>query len=194
MTTMTDLPNTELPGADGADGATPATVNSRTAPRKAVRGWVVFAVVLLVLVVGIVGTRVSLGHRSTAVVSVAHPAAAVPTSAAIESSWGLRFTGVILLADGGGVELRYQVIDLNKAEKIHLGQASSNELPTITVDGTSGRVTPSAVLMHFHHGETADGRTYSIVYGNAGGVVRIGEYVSIVMKDGTTLKHVQVTS
>jgi hypothetical protein len=85
------------------------------------------------------------------------------------------------------------VIDLNKAAKIHLGDPKSNELPTIVVDGTSSRVTPSSVLMHFHHGDAADGRSYSIVYGNAGGVVRTGEYVSILMKDGSVLHHAQVS-
>ncbi|UQX87015.1 hypothetical protein M6D93_11930 [Jatrophihabitans telluris] len=176
--------------APAEPGSSPAGVRRSAS----VRGRLAFGLVLLVLVTAIVGTRLSLHHRSTPVVSVAHPAAPVPASPAIESSWGIRYTGVILLADGGGVELRYQVLDLNKAEKIHLGDAGSNQLPTITVDGTSGRVTPSAVLMHFHHGDTADGRTYSIVYGNAGGVVHTGDYVSITMKDGATLKHVQVSS
>jgi hypothetical protein len=162
----------------------------RPAPTRRRVAWIGL---LLIVVTAIVGTRLSMDRPHAPVISVSHPAAAMPASPAIESAWGIRFTSVILLADGGGVELRYQVIDLNKAAKIHLGDPKSNELPTIVVDGTSSRVTPSSVLMHFHHGDAADGRSYSIVYGNAGGVVRTGEYVSILMKDGSVLHHAQVS-
>jgi len=99
----------------------------------------------------------------------------------------------MVLADNGGVELRYQVVDTAKAAKIHQGAQMSNELPSIQVDGTGSSVAPSAVLMHFHHGDSSAGRTYSIIYGNAGGVVSSGEFVTVVMKDGLTIKHIQVT-
>ncbi len=142
----------------------------------------------------IVGGRMAVGGtRHTAAPIVPAAGYHIPASPAIESSWGIRFTDVIVLADNGGVELRYQVLDTGKADKIHLGDATSNELPTIKVEGTHASITPSAVLMHFHHGDSADGRSYSIVYGNAGGVVSAGSVVSIVMKDGATLQHARVT-
>jgi len=111
----------------------------------------------------------------------------------VEAAWGIRFTNVMVLADNGGVELRYQVMDTAKAAKIHQGTLMSNELPSIHVEGTDASVAPSAVLMHFHHGDTSAGQTYSIIYGNAGGVVSSGEFVTVVMKDGLTIKHIQVT-
>ncbi|MEO6700914.1 MAG: hypothetical protein ABI140_16095 [Jatrophihabitantaceae bacterium] len=155
-----------------------------------------FCLILLAIACSILAGRVILtrSEPQPPAVTLAHPAAAVPASPAIEASWGIRFTDVIMLADNGGIELRYQVIDVSKADKIHLGDPTSNELPTIRVDGRAASVTPSSVLMHFHHGDSADGRSYSIVYGNAGGVVKVGDYVTIVMKDGSKLAHAQVSS
>jgi|GEM_PF-3037450 len=144
----------------------------------------------------IIGGRVALHHPTyhAAVISVAHPAAAFPSSPTVEAAWGIRFTNVMVLADNGGVELRYQVIDMAKAAKIHQSTPKTNELPTIQVEGTDSSVAPSAVLMHFHHGDASSGRTYSIIYGNAGGVVSSGEFVTVIMKDGLSIKHIQVTN
>ena len=155
-----------------------------------------YVVALTVCVTAILGARVEWDHHQPppAVISVAHPAQAVPASPAVEASWGLRFTDVIVLADNGGVELRYQVIDDSKAARIHQGNATSNQLPSLVVDGTNHTVTPSDVLMHFHHGDATAGRTYSIIYGNAGGAVRAGQYVTIVMKDGQKIRHIQVSN
>ena len=160
------------------------------------RGRVVaYVAALAVIAAAIIGGRVAM-HPSTyraVPVSVAHPAAAFPSSPAVEVAWGLRFTNVMVLADNGGIELRYQVVDDAKAAKIHQGAQMSNELPSITVEGTNSTVAPSAVLMHFHHGDAKAGQTYSIIYGNAGGVVSSGEFVTIVMKDGLKINHIQVT-
>lgn len=160
------------------------------------RGRVVaYVAALAVIAAAIIGVRVAM-HPSThraVPVSVAHPAAAFPSSPAVEVAWGLRFTNVMVLADNGGIELRYQVVDDAKAAKIHQGAQMSNELPSITVEGTNSTVAPSAVLMHFHHGDAKAGQTYSIIYGNAGGVVSSGEFVTIVMKDGLKINHIQVT-
>jgi hypothetical protein len=90
--------------------------------------------------------------------------------------------------------LRYQALNDSTSAKIHQGDATSNQLPSITVDGTKSFVAPSAVLMHFHHGDVTAGRTYSIIYGNAAGVVVVGEYVTIVMKDGLKIEHIEVSS
>lgn len=159
------------------------------------RGLIGYAVTVVALVATIIGVRMA-GHRSVDLptpVSIAHPAAPFPASPQVEAAWGLRFTNVIVLADNGGVELRYQVIDAAKAQKIHLGNADSNELPSLRVEQTGAMITPSAVLLHFHHGDTVSGQSYSIVYGNAGGVVHSGGYVTLIMKDGLMIKHIQVS-
>ena len=164
--------------------------------RSSRRGWwVAYVVVLAVITAAIVGGRVAVNRVADRpqAVSVAHPAAPFPSSPAIEAEWGMRFTNVMVLAANGGVELRYQVTDDAKAAKIHQVAQMSNELPSLEVERTGSTVAPSAVLMHFHHGDATAGRTYSIIYGNAGGVVSSGEFLTIVMKDGLRLEHIQVT-
>jgi hypothetical protein len=49
-------------------------------------------------------------------------------------------------------------------------------------------------MFHFQHGvgQGADGRTYSIIYGNAENVVHKFAKVAIVMPDGLELQHVPV--
>ena len=174
--------------ADIPQSADPARPRSR-------RSVIGYMAVVLLLAGTIVGVRFAFHHgaNTPTPVTVAHPAEPFPSSPKVEAVWGLRFTAVIVLADNGGVELRYQVIDEAKAEKIHLGDANSNQLPTIRIDRTRKEITPSSVLMHFHHGDTVSGQSYSIVYGNAGGAVRSGGFVTIVMKDGLTINHVQVS-
>ena len=160
------------------------------------RRWVVgYVLVVVALAAAVLTLRVVVDGSATRLptISVAHPAAPFPASSKVEAVWGIRFTAGIVLADDGGVELRYQVLDQAKAEKIHLGDATSNQLPSIRVEGGS-TIAPSTVMMHFHHGDTVSGQSYSIVYGNAGGAVRAGAYVTVVMKDGLTIRHAQVTS
>lgn len=125
--------------------------------------------------------------------SVGQRVTPVPLSAAVEATWGLRFTDVIVVADNGGVELRYQVLDEGKSAKIHQGTGTNNQLPTMQVEASGAKITPSSVLMHFHHGDPTAGRSYSIIYGNAGGAVRRGDFITLTMKDGLTIKHVQVS-
>lgn len=177
---------------DPSAGAAADADALRTVSRRALA---LYLAAVVALTATILGMRLASHHASglPTPVSVAHPAAPVPAAPQVEAVWGLRFTDVIVLADNGGVELRYQVIDAAKAAKIHLGDATSNQLPSLEVEGTSARITPSSVLMHFHHGDAVSGQSYSIVYGNAGGVVHSGGFVTIVMKDGLTIKHVQVS-
>ena len=172
---------------------------SAAAGRPGRRNWrrlLTWSVALAVVAAAIVGVRMTTHHTAprAAVVSIAHPAAPVPTNPAVEAAWGIRFTNVIVLADNGGVELRYQALNDSTSAKIHQGDAKSNQLPSITVDGTNEEVAPSAVLMHFHHGDVTAGRTYSIIYGNAGGVVTVGVHVTIVMKDGLKIQHIEVSN
>jgi hypothetical protein len=117
--------------------------------------------------------------------------ATMPTSAAIESQWGIRFTNVVLLADGGLVEMRYQVLDPAKSARIHTG--SLKDLPQIKVEESGKVVASQSLMFHFHHGDTnAQGRTYSILYGNAGGAIHLHSRVAIQLPDGLSLQHILV--
>jgi hypothetical protein len=144
------------------------------------RRFIGFVAVAILVAAAVVGGRFALQQRGShpvKAVSVSHPAASIPVNPQLEAAWGLR----------------YQVIDEAIAGKIHESTATTNELPTVVVESTGAKVTPSAVLMHVHHGDPSAGQSYSIIYGNAGGVVHSGDFVTIVMADGLKLKHVQVS-
>jgi hypothetical protein len=121
--------------------------------------------------------------------------AVMPTNPKIEQDWGIRFTVVQLLADNGLVELRYQVLDNNKANRLHSDNSSLANLPTLYVEGTDKVVKSNSLLFHIHHewDSGSDGRAYSIVYGNAGGVLYPRAYVTVGLPDGLRLQHVPVT-
>ena len=125
----------------------------------------------------------------------APPTAVMPTSAAIEQNWGIRFTTLAVLADGGLIELRYQVVDPSKSARIHTGDATSElkNLPVLVVEGTGAKVESRSVMFHFHHASDKDGRLYSIIYGNAGGALKPHTFVTIRLSDGLALQHVPVT-
>lgn len=118
----------------------------------------------------------------------------MPASAQIEDRWGIRITLVQLLADNGLVELRYQVLDNDKANRLHADTSSLASIPTLRAEGTGLVVKPNSLLFHIHHewDQGSDGRSYSIVYGNAGGAIQPNGRVTVVMADGLQLQHVPV--
>jgi hypothetical protein len=118
----------------------------------------------------------------------------MPTSARIEQDWGIRITVVQLLADGGLIEVRYLVLDSIKSSRLHQDSNSLANIPWIKVEGTDLSIKSKSVMFHFQHGvgQGADGRTYSIIYGNAENVVHKFAKVAIVMPDGLELQHVPV--
>jgi hypothetical protein len=129
------------------------------------------------------------GHRQTAAAT-----APMPASPMIEDAWGLRFTVVQLLADNGLVEMRYVILDNAKANRLHADSGSLASMPTIDVEGSGKVVKSNSLLFHIHHewDQGGDGRSYSIIYGNAGGVLYRNALVTIVMADGLKLQHIPV--
>lgn len=159
------------------------------------------AFLLLALGAGLFGARLAASSGALAALNPfqPHPGAAtatskVPTSSAIESAWGIRFTAVNLIADGGMVEVRYEVVDASKGGRIHR-DASLKDLPMIVTEPSGQQVTSRDLMFHVHHSVVGhdEGRAYSIVYGNAGSAVKPGSWVTIRMSDGLQLQHVPVT-
>ena len=102
--------------------------------------------------------------------------------------------GVNLIADGGMVEVRYEVVDAAKGGRIHRDTALK-DLPVVVTDPGGGQVTSKDLMFHIHRGAGGhdEGRAYSVVYGNAGGVVKPGAWVTLRMSDGLVLSRVPVT-
>jgi hypothetical protein len=126
---------------------------------------------------------------------IAPSGATMPSNPRIEQDWGIRFTVVQLLADNGLVELRYQVLDNTKANRLHADNSSLANLPTIYVEGTGKVVRSNSLLFHIHHewDQGSDGRAYSIVYGNSGGVIYPRALLTVALPDGLKLQHVPVS-
>jgi hypothetical protein len=156
-----------------------------------------FAVVLvaIVLVTGIrTGAYLYQNNQAQRAVAAAKQAVLMPmpSSPQIEQEWGIRVSLVQLLASGGLVEVRYEVLNTDRANRLH-ADSSIDTIPSILLEGTDQQIMPRSLMFHFHHGDKGtEGRTYSIVYGNSGGILHRGSLVTIRMKDGLTLQHVPV--
>jgi hypothetical protein len=174
-----------------------------SAPRSTVTGsrpsrLLVPAAVLVAAAILAFGLRagVEYGQRAWIASHSPHVAAStpVPTSSQIEDSWGIRFTTVQLMGDNGLVELRYQVLDSTKANRLHADGTSLEVIPTIRVEGSGLVVTSKSLMFHIHNdwSQNLDGKIYSIIYGNPGGSIYPGGLVTIRMMDGLELQHVPV--
>lgn len=137
----------------------PATAAAR-------RPTVLLAAVLVVLTVGLVlGFRAMQGNP---------PPAGTPTSSAIEQQWGVRFLRMGVTADGGMVDLRYVVLDADRAIKV----ASAPETTPLLTEQATGRVL-FAVAMQPHVHDVTIGGTYYLLYRDTGGLVTAGAQVTV---------------
>jgi len=167
--------------------------SSFVALRSRPSGRFLLAVALVVAVAAsVLGGRIAL-QGAPAPVATFGSGPVVPTSPLIEQTWGIKVTAVVLLADGGLVAIRYQVVDPAKDGKLHSGGTAN--LPVLIDERTGREIRSSAALMHVHYADGGtDGRSYSILYGNSGGALRRGAIVTIRMVDGTSLRHVTVVN
>lgn len=153
-------------------------VSAPRAPALA-RRWLVVAIVV------IAATAVSLiGVRWLA--SAPAATGTMPTSAAIEAAWGIRITHVVATADNGLVEMRFLVLDSDRA--LAMMQDVAN-VPVLRVERT-GALIRSAALMTAKHAIAA-GRTGFLLYRNTAGAITAGESVSVVFGQ-LELQHVLV--
>ncbi len=120
--------------------------------------------------------------------------APMPASSQIEDVWGIRITLVQLLADNGLVEMRYQVLDVGKANRLHADATSLSVIPTLRIEGMTQSVRTNSLMFHIHNDwtSTLDGKVYSIIYGNPAGKVYRNGLVTVVMADGLELRHIPV--
>ena len=131
---------------------------------------------LAALVVGILFAR---GWPPNSNDTAAKPAteseAGMPTSAAIEAKYGIRFLGVDVTAGGGMIQLRYQVLDSDKTEAIH-----EVDVAPFVVDSSGKKYADPGMVGHSHVGKTqAPGTSDYILLANAGGGVKPGSIVTI---------------
>jgi hypothetical protein len=138
--------------------------------------WIVLAVVALLVAI-IVGNVVQ---------ARAEASRAVPQSAAMEKALGVRFSRVVVVADGGLITVSYVVLDPEKASRFQLDGAN----PPVLRSEARGLSTRRVSLMKQGHTLRA-GQTYYLVYQNTRGALRPSEQVSIDSGD-LHLRHVPV--
>lgn len=111
--------------------------------------------------------------------SVTNPAIAgttVVTADELESVYGAHIDMVALLAEGGLLELRFRVIDKDKAQVLF---GNVEDMPKLAIQD-SDVVLESGKGMG-HKFSLVDGGAYFLLYGNPGNVVHKGTVVSFVL-------------
>ena len=162
-----------------------ATIDpSRTSslPRAPFRGALTrlaFVLTIAVLLVAATAWYLILGNGSSPLTSESDASAA-----SIEQRWGIRVTQIAPTADGGLVDVRYQVTDADKALAM---LDDVDNLPVLIAEDSATTIN-SAVLMAQKH-VLSPGRTYFLLYRNANGAVRSGTPVTVTIGE-FRLRHV----
>lgn len=111
----------------------------------------------------------------------------VPDDARMESRLGIRFTQAALVGDGGLIELRYTVLDTEKASKF---QSDVQHPPVVRSERNRKDPVYRTALMRQGH-ELRPGQSYFLLYQNNHGAVRKGDMIEIQVPGGRLL-HVPV--
>jgi hypothetical protein len=148
-------------------------------PERGTRRLVVLGAVLAIaLVVGVlVGVKLW---------SSPGDAAAFPQSASMEQQYGVRFSRIAVVGDGGLITLTYVVLDSEKATRFQSDTGHPPELRSEARDGGTKRV---SVMKQGH--TLRAGQTYYLVYQNTKGALRHGEKASVRVGD-LVLSHAPV--
>jgi hypothetical protein len=111
---------------------------------------------------------------------------AFPQNAAMEDQFGVRFSRVAVVGDGGLITLTYVVLDSEKASRF---QSDTAHPPVLYSESRHGSTRRISVMKQGH--TLRAGQTYYLVYQNTDGALKRGERVTIV-DGGARLKHAPV--
>jgi hypothetical protein len=136
-----------------------------------------FRVLLVVLALAFIS---SLALRFGAASATADKGYRVPQSPRLESLTGIRVTQASLVGDGGLIEVRYTVLDTQKASRF---QSNTQHPPVIYSERDRSAPVYRTALMRQGH-DLRPGQSYFILYQNNHGVVHRGDTVEIDAGDG----------
>ena len=139
---------------------------------------VVVALLTVGLVVAVIG-RFDTG-------AFAKPHYTVPQDGKLESTLGVRFTQAAVVGDGGLVEIRYTVLDAQRAS------AFQNDVqhPPVLKNERTGKSAWRTALMKQGH-QLRPGQTYYVLYLNNQNAIHSGDQIAI-STPSRTLTHVPV--
>jgi hypothetical protein len=165
----------------GTGGEAPAAPIARpTRARITTRQFVLAGVLLVALL----GALFAWKHQPATNSAIADSSPI--TADQLEQQYGVRIDVVGLLASGGLIEMRFQVIDADKATAL-FGDVA--DMPVLAVEGST-KVLTSAKGMK-HQLTLLDGAAYFFLYTNVGNSVHEGSQVSFVI-NGVRLPHLVV--
>lgn len=111
----------------------------------------------------------------------------VPTDPGVESELGIRVERVALVADTGIVEIRYTVLDNQKASRF---QNDVHHPPTLRSEQHGGNIYRTALMKQAH--DLRPGQTYYVLYLNNGGAVHRGDTIELNTLGNHKLAHLPV--
>ena len=113
--------------------------------------------------------------------------ARTPVSApALADRLGVKITQVAVTGQGGLVDLRYRVLDPDRANAIH-----DPATPPAVIEDRTGLVVHQLYMDHEHSGPFRAGATYYLIFNNPGNLVHRGATVSVLLGD-SQVDHVRV--
>jgi hypothetical protein len=127
-------------------------------------------------------------HRSHAARASprAAAAAAVPQSSAIEERFGIRITRLGLTANGGMLDLRFIVLEPEKAAQIG---HSVLALPRLIAEDHHVQMNTAQLMLHLHY--LRRGTSYYMLFRNDGNLLHQGDHVGVKI-GGLVLSHLTV--
>jgi hypothetical protein len=137
------------------------------------------AILIAVLAVGLAAGGFAIAKSSSR-------ADKFPQSAAIENEFGVRFSRIAVVGDGGLITLTYVVLDSEKATRFQADVQHPPELKSEDRDGGTKRV---SVMKQGH--SLRPGQTYYLVYQNTKGALRHGEMATVQL-GSLSLTHAPV--
>jgi hypothetical protein len=108
------------------------------------------------------------------------------TADQLEQQYGVRLDVLGLLASGGLLELKFQVLDADKASALF---GPSEDMPVLAVEGSSNVLRTARGMKH--NFEILDGATYFFLYTNVANAVHEGSEVAFVI-DEVRIPHLVV--
>ncbi|MHB0869032.1 MAG: hypothetical protein ACYC5J_06195, partial [Chloroflexota bacterium] len=122
---------------------------------------------------------------------VALPARQVADPTTVETKWGFRVVRLAVVAGGGLVDLRFEILDPNKADPV-LNPSQA----VLLLDEASGRTVGTArfsKIGELRQRPTAweTGKLYYMGFSNSGGLIKPGSSVSLIVGD-YRLEHLVV--
>jgi hypothetical protein len=136
----------------------------------------------LVLLIAVLAVALVAGGLVAVKLWASSGPAAFPQSSSIEEKYGVRFSRVAVVGDGGLVTLTYVVLDSEKATRFQSDVQHPPELRSEDRDGGTKRV---SVMKQGH--TLRSGQTYYFVYQNTKGALRHGEQATVLVGDFSLL-------